>query len=145
MELELWRLKDKIRIGEKMLEIEPIDFGNMTSVQLAEYLQELRRKWKEWNEPAQNAQIPAGTKTEASISDTQQYCSERNISLKVFELANAIGKKYGITGRSICDRYLQVCKMQAFDAEAIKDIRDNVLLDIDGKEESWLYAFVEPI
>ena len=71
--------------------------------------------------------------------------SELNIPADIMELAARVGKRYGITGQQICERYLQICKRSAFDGDAITDLRDNVLLDIDGKEESWEAAFVKPI
>ena len=130
-EIEIWKLKDRIKDGESHLGIDHRELDTLSNDQLGEYLTELRAKWK-------RRDVASGT---AGLPEVVSL----NIPSGILELADRVGKKYGITGQQICDRYLQVCKRSAFDKDAIADLRDNVLLDIDGKEESWEAAFVKPI
>jgi len=93
--------------------------------------------------------------TEVRLKETRQSEADSNpgpvqviapaITEAVQNLLIQVAGKYDIPAQSICDRYLQIRKMKAFDNDAIDDLRDNVLLDIEGKEESFTYAFVKPI
>lgn len=136
-EIELWKLKERIRNGEGTLGIEHRELDIMSNEQLGDYFFELARKWK----AKKNIASSGKSKGVGKIPETFSL----NIPSAIKELADSVGAKYCITGRQICERYLQIRKMDTFDGDAITDLRENVLLDIDGKEESLLSAFVKPI
>jgi len=102
-------------------------------------------KIKDRQRPSLPARIPDESEVTTTPRPQATTTITEEIPQDVQSLLKSVAGKYEIPPQSIVDRYKQICKLQAMTPEALHDLKVNVLLDITGKEESWLSAFVEPI
>lgn len=111
-------------------------------------LSNLVKKIKDSQQPAHTARLPDKTTTISQKNTTtrpQATTISEDIPDDVLNILKNVASKYEIPAQAIVDRYKQICKLTTMTPEAIDDLKNNVLLDITGKEASWLYAFVKPI
>ena len=99
-EIELWKLKERIRNGEDTLGIEHRELDTISNEQLGDYLLELARKWKAKKKDSTTAKIPDATTTPEVTFD--------QLPQEIKQLLGNIAGKYEVEPKQIYDEYIDL-------------------------------------